>query len=418
MGGSTEKSVFVATLNTNQNIINGKVIEEALTAMAPEEGYDIVSLALQEFNRTLFSYVCLPPWYSAAINAILPERLRRLVDIVGRTYSLIISSLPEGFDLLLYPSSKRMDSALARSTSEIDDVLSRYHKSRYEKFYNYLGPTAVVIWIKSKQDQRVTIEPGAMPVGHLNLLPNKGGVSVKVIIERLDTGASESFILVSCHLNAHEGRFKRREKDIKTIMMNTPIIGKSDLSLLSLYEGPVICAGDLNYRLKMNRKLFDQKMNEIASLNELLEYDELQDSLLLSELCFKEAEVSFSPTYKRKYGHGSGLLQDYTTAKRLPSWCDRILYNSGRDSSVKVSQYRSKLVGAKFDHDMVYASLRLIPKQEQNSVPKQAKVSSKKHLIRTLLFHTVSVIIWTSCVITGIGLLFQSVKLRSFLFQQ
>lgn len=62
----------------------------------------------------------------------------------------------------------------------------------------------------------------------------------------------------------------------------------------------------------------------------------------------REGAITFPPTYK--YIPGS---RDELSSKRVPGWCDRVLYASAAQGEVKVLNYRSVMEFTRSDHKPV-----------------------------------------------------------------
>ena len=114
--------------------------------------------------------------------------------------------------------------------------------------------------------------------------------------------------------------------------------------------------GDLNYRIDgMSRDAVQQAVAN-ADFAKLIEHDQLTDQRRRNAgfrlRAFQEAQISFEPTYKYDIG-----TDDYDTSekRRIPAWCDRILYRGGdkitagayKRHEVKVSDHRP--VSGQFD---------------------------------------------------------------------
>lgn len=118
-----------------------------------------------------------------------------------------------------------------------------------------------------------------------------------------------------------------------------------------------ILNGDLNYRIDSIPRNVIVDAIRTNNLSKLLERDQLLASRRKNPgfrlRSFVEAPINFAPTYK--YDVGSDEY-DSSDKKRLPAWCDRILYRGiGR---VKQLEYRRHEVRAS-DHRPVSAYFKL-----------------------------------------------------------
>ena len=118
-----------------------------------------------------------------------------------------------------------------------------------------------------------------------------------------------------------------------------------------------ILNGDLNYRIDTMTR--ETVVNAVKSnnLKKLLE----RDQLLLSRRknpgfrlrAFKEAAITFAPTYKYDVGRD---VYDTSEKRRAPAWCDRVLYRGlGR---IKPIDYRRHEVRVS-DHRPVTAAFKV-----------------------------------------------------------
>lgn len=202
---------------------------------------------------------------------------------------------------------------------------------------------------------------------------NKGAIVTQFLFD--DT----SFCFTNSHLPAHQDKVGKRNLDAVTILKtvapalltnvtttnqflpgtppaipllpSTPLrtmghkldsfifVRGGDGSVPLDYEA-CFFSGDLNYRIDLDyQKAIDLISNE--------DYEALwcQDQLLKQRLpvngnssmrsggqtslakAFDEADLIFKPTYK--YDPGEGDVYDTSEKRRIPAWCDRILYRDG-----------------------------------------------------------------------------------------
>ena len=118
--------------------------------------------------------------------------------------------------------------------------------------------------------------------------------------------------------------------------------------------------GDLNYRVEL-------KDNIVKSLVEKRDFEEIlqADQLLRQQkegkafVEFKEAKINFPPSYK--YDVGTNNF-DSSEKRRVPSYCDRILYHSksidGEDD-IEASNYNSWQQILSSDHKPVSCDFKL-----------------------------------------------------------
>lgn len=120
--------------------------------------------------------------------------------------------------------------------------------------------------------------------------------------------------------------------------------------------------GDLNYRIDQRRDAVIQAIenNDLASLlaqDQLLK--EMHTNPAFRLRSFREAPISFAPTYK--YDRHSSSY-DSSEKKRIPAWCDRILYKTRADDRVVPLHYQ-RYEAKVSDHRPVSAGYEIVVKQ-------------------------------------------------------
>lgn len=120
--------------------------------------------------------------------------------------------------------------------------------------------------------------------------------------------------------------------------------------------------GDMNYRI-------DQRRDAVAAAIQANDLDSLQiHDQLLKEMkhnrafrlrAFCEGPLTFPPTYK--YDRNSDVF-DTSEKRRVPAWCDRVLWRSRESERVVLMGYRRWEVNVS-DHRPVSAVLRVTVKR-------------------------------------------------------
>jgi len=113
---------------------------------------------------------------------------------------------------------------------------------------------------------------------------------------------------------------------------------------------------DTQYRIDQRRE--NVISNIVAGdLNYLLEHDQLRKELRTNHgfrlRSFDEPQITFAPTYK--YNRGS-TEYDSSEKKRIPAWCDRILYT--RNSNIVPLNYL-RYEATVSDHRPISAAFRM-----------------------------------------------------------
>ncbi|KAF8086041.1 hypothetical protein N665_0636s0013 [Sinapis alba] len=220
-----------------------------------------------------------------------------------------------------------------------------------------LAGLLISLWVRKNLRTHVgDIDVAAVPCGFGRAIGNKGGVGLRIrVFDRI-------MCFINCHLAAHLEAVNRRNADFdhiyKTMSFsrssnanNAPAAGvttcshttksannvnvnteetKQDLAEADM----VVFFGDFNYRL------FDISYDEARdfvsqrSFDWLREKDQLRAEMKAGKVFqgMREAIITFPPTYKFER-HRPGLGgYDSGEKKRIPAWCDRVIYRDTRTS--------------------------------------------------------------------------------------
>lgn len=129
--------------------------------------------------------------------------------------------------------------------------------------------------------------------------------------------------------------------------------------------------GDLNYRIDHRREaiLSSIRTGEFANL---LAHDQLLREIKFNRACrcrgFSEGPITFAPTYK--YDRHSSEY-DSSEKRRLPAWCDRILWRTRDSSRVHQLHYRRYEANVS-DHRPISAAFRVTIKMTEQDRRGQA----------------------------------------------
>ncbi|WVQ99909.1 hypothetical protein IAU59_007052 [Kwoniella sp. CBS 9459] len=199
------------------------------------------------------------------------------------------------------------------------------------------------IFVKSSEkDSLRDLDITTVKRGLGNIYGNKGAIVSRLIID--DT----SICFINVHLAAGQSQKAARNADLAAIMEDKAIFPASEeLPFILGGNGTaildhemVILNGDMNYRIDQRR---ENVISSIAAgeLPYLLEHDQLRKEMRSNHAfrlrSFEEAPINFAPTYK--YNPGT---QDYDSSekRRIPAWCDRILYRkSARIKPINYKRY-------------------------------------------------------------------------------
>ncbi|KAL6841983.1 hypothetical protein ACP4OV_028183 [Aristida adscensionis] len=267
----------------------------------------------------------------------------------------------------------------------------------------------IAIWVRINLKQFIgDIDTAAVACGLGRAIGNKGAVGLRMRIY------DRSFCFVNCHFAAHMEAVGRRNEDFDHVIssmtfsapssgfLTTPVSGSAQLlreangsRLPELSDTDmVVFLGDFNYRL------YDITYDEAVGLvsrrcfDSLRENDQLQAEMRSGRVFqgFREGEIKFPPTYKFEK-HTAGY--DYSEKRRIPAWCDRILYRDSRASSevecslecpvvCSISLYDSCMEATDSDHKPVKCVFNLdiahVDKQIMRQKYGEIMSSSKKVL--------------------------------------
>ncbi|KAH7881837.1 hypothetical protein F5I97DRAFT_1932266 [Phlebopus sp. FC_14] len=175
---------------------------------------------------------------------------------------------------------------------------------------------------------------------------NKGGIVARFVID------DSSICFINCHLAAGQHHVRQRNADIAALLEQNAVFPMSDaieepLAYVGGGDGSMVLDheivfvnGDMNYRIDQRR---DQVITTVQSgdLSSLLVHDQLLKEIKHNRGCrlrsFQEGPLTFAPTYK--YDRRSNEY-DTSEKKRVPAWCDRILWRSRDPERVVQLNYR------------------------------------------------------------------------------
>jgi len=191
---------------------------------------------------------------------------------------------------------------------------------------------------------------------------NKGAIVARFVID------DSSVCFINVHLAAGQTQKTARNVDLAAILedkavfpqsLNNPLayINGGDGSAILDHE-TVFLSGDLNYRIDQRRDNVISSVN-VGDFDFLLEHDQLRKEMRTNSTfrlkTFIEAPITFAPTYK--YTPHSKEY-DMSEKKRIPAWCDRVLYRCRDHSRIECLNYK-RYEPTVSDHRPISASFRL-----------------------------------------------------------
>lgn len=187
-----------------------------------------------------------------------------------------------------------------------------------------------------------------LKVMNKSLHGNKGGIAIRFVYDH------SSLCFVNCHLAAGQSHTQQRNADIEGILQsaNFPHRNYADVfyhggdGAMILDHEFCFLSGDLNYRINMNRS---EVLKTLTDTNKKAAWKKLQDqdqlirqkvnNPLFKLLTFEEAAIHFDPTYK--YENGTDFY-DSSEKRRIPAWCDRILFKGRQIESLFYRRFEAK----------------------------------------------------------------------------
>lgn len=202
------------------------------------------------------------------------------------------------------------------------------------------------------------VDAAAVACGFGRAIGNKGSVGLRMrVYDRI-------ICFANCHFAAHLEQVSRRNADFdhiyRTMSFTRPSQGLQpssggassaapmnrggNITALQYDDGRpdlaeadmVVFLGDFNYRL--HSLTYDEARDMVSQrcFDWLREKDQLRAEMKAGKVFqgMREAQITFPPTYKFEK-HVAGLAgYDSSEKKRIPAWCDRILYRDSRSISV------------------------------------------------------------------------------------
>ncbi|KAL5697298.1 phosphoinositide 5-phosphatase [Ranunculus cassubicifolius] len=220
-----------------------------------------------------------------------------------------------------------------------------------------LAGLLIALWVRKNLRPHIgDVDVAAVPCGLGHAIGNKGAVGLRIrLYDRV-------MCFVNCHLAAHLEAVNKRNADFNHIYRTMTFNRPNQINASSAANSPatellqvtnavgihsedrkpelseadlVVFLGDLNYRL--DGISYEEAKDFISqrSFDWLRERDQLRAAMKAAKVFqgMREGYIAFPPTYKfqkREAGLGG---YDASEKKRIPAWCDRVLYRDNRPSS-------------------------------------------------------------------------------------
>ncbi|RKP15480.1 Endonuclease/exonuclease/phosphatase [Piptocephalis cylindrospora] len=224
----------------------------------------------------------------------------------------------------------------------------------------------LLVYIKEEHASSVReVSTASAGCGIMGRMGNKGGVAIRL------QWRNTLLCFVNSHLAADQGQTERRNQNYDEICSSLRF---------SLF---IFWMGDLNYRINLPEAKL-RPLLDSGSYPSVLEFDQLAMEIKAGRVFegFKEGEVEFCPTYK--YDIGTNQF-DTSEKRRLPAWCDRILWRTpleGDEHRIKLSSYTSHMSFSMSDHKPVSATFSLQLRSVNEHQRSQVQASIVRQLDR------------------------------------
>lgn len=277
------------------------------------------------------------------IGACPPESVNHDWIVTSRTKmaEILIIGLQEVVELentsqhalnFVRPTDVELDKAHRKWQRYLEDLLAPYGFTHVIT-RSMVGIMTCMFVKRNKASSMSNVKCDLVKTGMGGTYGNKGGVIITFDMSNM------TWCFANCHLAAGQSAFIQRNKDAAQIMNSERL--QTDVSFFF---------GDTNYRLSAAREQAEQLIlaKDWAGLrkhDQLLSQIQKIPSFCLSK--FQEGPLLFAPTYK--YDRG-GNLYDTSEKRRVPSWCDRILF---RGKNIIVKDYTSLMQATCSDHKPV-----------------------------------------------------------------
>ncbi|KAI0269350.1 DNase I-like protein [Gloeopeniophorella convolvens] len=198
---------------------------------------------------------------------------------------------------------------------------------------------------------------------------NKGAVAIRLVID--DT----SLCFLNCHLAAGHRRVRDRNADAAAIIEHERLFPESETldealafvgggdGTMALDHEIVFMSGDLNYRIDQRRDAVVTSVRQ-DTYHGMLVHDQLTKEMKANVRLrsFAEGAITFPPTYKYDL-HSTEY--DTSEKRRIPAWCDRVLWRARDPSRVEQLHYRRYEPDIS-DHRPISAAFRVRVKSIQH----------------------------------------------------
>ncbi|KAK9105882.1 hypothetical protein Scep_022726 [Stephania cephalantha] len=239
-----------------------------------------------------------------------------------------------------------------------------------------LAALLIVAWVRKNLRPHVgDVDAAAVPCGFGRAIGNKGAVGLRMrVYDRI-------FCFSNCHLAAHLEAVNRRNADFdhiyRTMTFNRPNLlnaaaAAGGSSAVQTLRGPnavgihseegkpelseadmIVFLGDFNYRLygityEEAKDFVSQRCFDWLRVKDQLRA-EMRSGKVFQGM--REGVFTFPPTYKFQRNQAGLGGYDSSEKKRIPAWCDRILYRDNRSGAVSKCSLECPVVSSVLHYD-------------------------------------------------------------------
>ncbi|KAI9387489.1 hypothetical protein POPTR_010G177400v4 [Populus trichocarpa] len=198
-----------------------------------------------------------------------------------------------------------------------------------------LAGLLIAMWVRNSLKAHVgDVDAAAVPCGFGRAIGNKGAVGLRIrVYDRV-------MCFVNCHFAAHLEAVNRRNADFDHVY-RTMTFGRPSNFFGAAAAGTSSAAQMLRGANVMGANYSPEGIPELSEADMrcfdwLREKDQLRTEMGAGNVFqgMREAVIRFPPTYKFEK-HQPGLAgYDSGEKKRVPAWCDRVLYRDSRSAHV------------------------------------------------------------------------------------
>jgi hypothetical protein len=302
---------------------------------------------------------------SLLVNWLLPNKDMKTPDVYIIGLQEIVSLNAK--NIVLSSNSSKVDfwkNLIVKNLGEIDKYVLL-------KTIDLVGIFLVVFIKESLKENVRNIDSLITKSGLLGTMGNKGSCSIR--FNYLDTS-----LAISCnHLTAGGSHVGARINEITDILTKT-FNGKKEIKFRD--HDIQFIFGDLNFRVDLDMSTCLQMIYS-GNYQALTVYDQLIKAKTISTslIDLDEGNITFPPTYK----YVVGTSEYDQKKKRIPSWCDRILFK--RNERIKVLDY-NRVDYTHSDHKPIYGIYRITTIKVDEEVKKKVVEEIKEKIKNEMMF--------------------------------